>query len=67
MVPIAEHKARLQPDEFKSRQVTESYQLQCSIFPEKEHALSVVYVHNPRDVDMLVWFLNGQKKGYTII
>lgn len=67
----AEHKAKLNLDRFKSSvcygwEVKEDYDLKCSIYPEKYHDLKVVYVYNPRDVDMTVWFLDNQRMGWTM-
>jgi hypothetical protein len=39
----------------------------CSIFPWKKHNLKVEYCHNPRDIDILSWFDNGNLIGYTIL
>ena len=37
---------------------------ECSAFPWKSHNLMVEYNYCPRDVDILVWYLDGQKNGY---
>jgi hypothetical protein len=39
----------------------------CSVFPWKTHNLKVVYLHFPRDVDLLTWFEDNKKIGYVIL
>ena len=50
-------------DAFYSR---EHWDCQCSIFPWRTHNLSLEYNYCPRDVDILVWFQDGEKHGYTM-
>lgn len=39
----------------------------CSIYPNKLHNLRVRYTHNPRDVDILTWYLDEQEVGWTML
>ena len=57
LLPVAQCKARI------STQASEGRDIQCSIYPGKIHFLNIVYIHNPRDVDIYSWFLDGQEKG----
>jgi len=40
-------------------------QVECPIH-HTFHNVEVVYVRNPRDVDLLIWYLDGEKLGYTM-
>lgn len=44
-----------------------SWTCECSVFPWKSHNLMVEYNYCPRDVDILGWFLDGQKIGYVML
>ena len=46
---------------------TEDWDVECSVFPWKTHYLSLEYNHCPRDVDILVWYEDGKKHGYTML
>lgn len=72
LVPEAEYLAKLKRDEYKSSvccgwQVDREDEFNCSIYPDKTHFIKVVYVHNPRDVDMLAWFLDNEKMGMNML
>lgn len=41
--------------------------INCSIFPWKIHSLRVEYVYGPRDVDILSWYCNRKRVGYTMM
>lgn len=58
LLPIAQSKARGK----SSFQAIEEDQIQCSIYLGRIHHLSVIYTHNPRDIDMYTWLLDGNKK-----
>lgn len=47
--------------------VIKSKVIKCSVYPWKCHNLAVEYYHNPRDVDILSWYLDNKKIGYTIL
>lgn len=72
LVPEAEYKAKRKLDKYKSEvcsgwEVTKSYQFECSIYPWKIHWIKVIYVHNPIDIDLLAWYLEDKKMGYTML
>lgn len=68
LAPTARMVAKEKRKEYKSEcgwEVTMNEQFTCSINPKKIHSISVTYVHNPRDVDILAWSENGKQHGYT--
>jgi len=48
-------------------EVTTDTCIKCSICPDKHHDLRVLYIHNPRDADLLAWYLNNVKMDYTML
>lgn len=64
LLPVAQCKTRSKCDINQSSvQASKSMYIQCSIYPGKIHFLNVIYVHNPRDIDMHTWLLDGKEKG----
>jgi len=43
-----------------------TFSILCSI-TNREHHLKLCYVRNPRDCDLLAWYLDGEKNGYTLL
>lgn len=39
----------------------------CKVFPGEEHRIKVAYAHNPRDVDMIAWYLDDRIVGYKML
>ena len=39
----------------------------CTVFPWRTHHLRLEYVYGPRDVDILSWFINKERIGYTMM
>ena len=77
LVPIAEANAKYQykQNKYSSSGPNGPYQCQwsgiettyidCSIYKGVTHKLTVEYVHNPRDVELVAWSLNDKRIGYT--
>jgi hypothetical protein len=38
----------------------------CKLHP-RGHEVTVVYVRNPRDIDIKVWFIDGERKWWTML
>lgn len=60
LLPVAQCEAKT------STFASKKSQIQCSVYPNKIHLLKVNYIHNPRDVDIYSWFLDGQEKGKSL-
>lgn len=44
-----------------------SWICKCSIFPWQKHHLKVEYVYGPRDVDILSWYKDDERRGYVML
>jgi hypothetical protein len=53
-------------DQYGIKQASESDIIKCSVFPGDRHSLKNTYVINPRDINMMFWYLNRDRKGCTI-
>jgi hypothetical protein len=71
MVPEAMSLCRLKLKRYKSDsftwQVSQKDEVECLCFRNKFHYISITYVHNPYDVDLLAWYENGLKMGYSLL
>jgi hypothetical protein len=72
LAPRAQNTARSQLDQYKSPvccgwEASVHDELQCSIYPGKSHLLKVTYVYNPRDVNMIAWFINNKRIGCIML
>jgi len=71
LVPEARRLALLKLPVYKSEvcsgwEVKLNDQFNCSYCSNKIHSIEVIYVYNPRDVDLLAWFLDGNKMGMSM-
>jgi hypothetical protein len=69
---MAELKARSKDQRYTSTvcsgwEVTEEDVFSCVNDPNIQHSIKTTYVHNPRDVDVAAWFLDGEKHGWTML
>ncbi len=46
---------------------TRTEQFECTIQQNVSHFIEVAYVHNPRDVDIVAWYLEGKKIGWRML
>lgn len=72
LVPAARERARFKLDKDMSSacygwEVNKCREFQCSILKHTIHVIKVTYVYNPRDVDLLAWYLEDVKMGFTYL
>jgi hypothetical protein len=70
LVPDARYEAREKKKEYKCDcgwQVTLDNTFLCVVNPKEYHSIKITYVHNPRDIDLLTWYLNNEKIGYSML
>ena len=72
LVPMAEERAKSRNKEYESPvcsgwEASIHDELYCATYQGKIHSIRVVYVHNPRDVDLVAWYLDNNRIGYTML
>lgn len=68
----AENLAKLRLSKYKSTvcsgwEVSLTQEIKCEIEGEQYHTIEIIYVHNPRDVDILAWYFDDKKCCYTML
>ncbi|CAH6419415.1 Hypothetical protein HVR_LOCUS614 [uncultured virus] len=72
MAREADDMAHQRLDQHKSRvcsgwEVVKTDSIECCCFKNVYHQLKVIYVYNPRDVDLVAWYEDGIKIGYNML